>query len=703
MNDLTLAGNFPAVSFDDWQKAAGKALQGASFGVLETALYEGFATSPLYTRSDCAEMANQSGAVGAAPFIRGKAPGAGRPWTIVQFLDHLDVAEANRQLRDDLANGTAAVWLQLGGNLPYGGAFVGARTLARLEQVFEYVAIEKLTLHISGGFDAVAGASLLAALWEKRGVNPANLKGSAGFDPLSVIAATGFIPAERAKVLADSLDAAGYLRARGYNLKPFLASGRAWHQAGGSAREELAYTLAAAVSYWRAMIGAGWPVEEAANAIQFVLTADSDLFLTIAKFRAMRALWARATEAAGLPPQAPPVIAEMSFRMVTERDPHVNLLRATVAGFGAGIGGADAILLIPFNTRLGTPDAFSRRLARNTQLVLQEEAQLGRVADAAGGSWYVESLTHRLAADAWEEFRRVEAVGGLLAALEKGIVGRALADVAMRRASNLECNADKITGVSAFPNLAEEPMFSRPQDLEIDVVALDGEGDIPALPPATTGERFAAMISAAARGATLKGLERACETLMERYDFLPASPVRAAEPLEALRTASDRAFARVKARPPIFLANLGTLADYNARASWAQNFFAAGGIEVFDDGGYSSIDTLVRAFQRSPAPIACICASPKTLAAMPGVAASLKCAGAVAVYLVAERKDLAGIAEEDKRMLDRVIYEGCNMLKILTELHHMMRVTELGEAETEDFDEEEDEDDGSASDTQYKF
>lgn len=698
MDKLALAGEFPAVPFEEWQAAASKALQGAPLTTLETDLYEGFATRPLYTRADGAGDAIRSGQPGAAPFIRGAGlpEQPSNPWTIIQFLDHLDITEANRQLYEDMANGATAVWLQLGGNLPYGGAYLGARTLARMEEVFQGVALGDVAIYLSGGFDAVSGAALLAALWEKRGVSPDRVKGSTGFDPLSIIAASGFIPAERERALTDAIDAATWLRDKGYAIRPFMASGRAWHQAGGSAREELAYTLATAVAYWRAMADAGWELSQAASAIQFTLTADVDLFVTIAKFRAMRALWARATEAAGIAPQAPSLIAEMSFRVITERDPHVNLLRATAATFGAGVGGADAVLVIPFNTRHGTPDEFSRRLARNTQLILQEEAHLGRVADAAGGSWYVETLTHQFAEAAWAEFRRVEAAGGLLPALEKGLIGNGLTEVAQRRSENLSRNRDKITGVSAFPNLGEQPILSRPEDLNINLTALDSEGTVPALPLAGTGERFAAMIAAASEGATMKGLERATDTLLERYDFIPSIPVRAAEPFEDMRAASDRALARVRARPPIFLANLGLLAEYNAKASWAQNFFAAGGIEVFDEGGFLEIDALVHKFRRSPAPIACICASPKRLATLQCVAGSLRRAGAVAVYLAADPATLKLVPEDEKRCIDRIIYEGCNMLKILEELHHMMRVKELGEADSE-ADDDDDGDDFGAS------
>ncbi len=689
MSDLRLASEFPDITIEEWEKAALKALRGGDLRALKTELYEGFTVNPLYTKADASITAPLSGHVGVSPFMRGKRPAdPSSPWTIIQLLDHLDLEEAARQLKEDHANGVKAFWLQFGGNIPYGGAFIGARKVETLERVFEDVPLEDIEIYVSGGFDTGPGAGLVTALIEKRGTPPAKIKGSAGLDPLSVIAASGYVPAERDRALVDAVDAATYFREKAYGWRPFLASCRAWHQAGGSAREELGFTLSAAVSYWRALIDAGWPLDEAANAIAFSLTADADLFLTIAKFRAMRALWARVTEAAGLPPVEPRLIAEMSFRMVAERDPYVNLLRATVAAFGAGLGGAEAVLLIPFNTRHGTPDAFARRLARNTHLILQEEARLGRVADAAGGSYYVEQLTHKLAAAAWEEFRSTEAEGGLLAALEKGMIGRKLTDVSLRRYANLARNKDKLTGVSSFPNLEEEPLFSRPEDLAIDLTALDEEGQIPNLPRAEKGKRFAAIVTAATNGATLKGLERACETLMERFDFIPSTSQREAEPFEQLRQAADRAMSRVGTRPPIYLANLGQLADYNARSSWAKSFFAAGGIEALDEGGFTDIEHLVRSFQQSPAPVVCICASDKTFSEMTGVAAALKDAGAVAIYLVADPASLARLTDDQKRGLDRIIYDGCNMLKTLWELQDMMRVEDLGEADSDDFEDE---------------
>ena len=692
MKDLDLTGAFPDISLGEWQSSVTKSLKDNDFSDLSDELYERFNADPLYARDGSLQSARASGQLGASPFIRGHAPAnEKRSWTIIQLLDHLDLDEANRQLREDVQNGVKAFWLQFGGNIPYGGAFIGARKLDALEKVFDGVPLDQIQLYISGGLDTVPGAALMAALIEKKGISPGKVKGSPGLDPLSHIAASGYVPAERYRALADAVDAATYFREKTYGWRPFLVSDRAWHQAGGSAREELGFALAAAVSYWRALIDAGWPLEDAADAVGFSLTADTDLFLTIAKFRAMRALWARVTEAAGLAPRPVSTIAEMSFRMVTERDPYVNVLRATAAAFGAGVGGAEAVLLVPFNTRHGSPDAFARRLARNTHLILQEEAQLGRVADAAGGSYYVESLTHTLAAAAWSEFREVEAAGGLLPALERGILLRKLTDALIRRRKNVARGRDKITGVSSFPDLQEEPLFSRPEDLAIDLTGLDEEGEIPELPCAVRGKRFGAIVSASEKGATLKGLERACDTMMERFDFIPPASERSAEPFEQFRAASDRAMSRVMARPPVFLANLGKLSDYNARSSWAKSFFAVGGIEALDEGGFSDLDTLVRSFQRNPAPVACICASDKTLQALSGVPAALKANGAVAVYLAADPSALSNIGETDKRLIDRIIYDGCNMIKTLAELHEMMRVTDLGEAETEEFDDEDEE------------
>ncbi len=183
---------------------------------------------------------------------------------------------------------------------------------------------------------------------------------------------------------------------------PFaVADARVIHNAGGSEAQELAYALATALAYWRALEAGGVSLDDARRMIFFRLSADADQFMTMAKFRALRKLWARMEEAAGLAPKPAFIAAETAWRMMTQRDPYVNMLRVTIAAFAAGLGGANAITVLPFTAALGLPDAFARRVARNTQLVLLEESNLAKVADPAAGSGGIEDLTDQLCRAAW--------------------------------------------------------------------------------------------------------------------------------------------------------------------------------------------------------------------------------------------------------------------------------------------------------------
>ncbi len=234
-----------------------------------------------------------------------------------------------------------------------------------------------------------------------------------------------------------------------------MADGRIVHNAGGSEAQELAFALASAVSYLRALEASGIPLDAARGMIYFRLAADADQFLTIAKFRAMRKLWARIEEACGLAPKPAFVAAETAWRMMTRRDPAVNMLRATVAVFSAGLGGADAVTVLPHTMALGLPDRFARRVARNTQLILLEESNLAKVADPAAGSGGIEALTRQLCEAAWSQFQEIETAGGAAAALEQGLIQAKVAAVRAEREKNIARRKDALTGTSEFPNLKE--------------------------------------------------------------------------------------------------------------------------------------------------------------------------------------------------------------------------------------------------------
>jgi methylmalonyl-CoA mutase len=639
MIDFSLASAFPPASEADWRAIAGKALNGASFDALRTRLHAGFIAEPLYTGR------------GRNPAIHGN-----RGWLIVQPL----VDE--KQAAEDLAGGANAFSLDF-------DACPDIETKGDLQACLSAGAI-----FLAPGAATADAALLLAA----KG-NAGGLQGAAGFDPLTAFALSGELPADRSSLLSDYVDAAFHMRERCPSFVPFLASGGAWNGAGGSATEELGFTLAAGVAYWRALVDAGMPAGEASRCIGFSLTASSDIFIAIAAFRAMRLLWASALSAAGEAPNPGLLLlARMSPRTLSAYDPHVNLLRATAAAFGAGVGGATGIEILPFDSVIGGANEFSLRLARNTSLVLQHEAWLPAVADPAAGSSYVEALTEQLSAAAWGLFREVEAKGGLAAALESGFVAEKLRRPWEARARALAKRRDKITGVSVFPNLSESAPAIEPVALRLE----DGPQAAPdlKLPAAGKGERFAALAAAASEGASLAELRAASSAVLD-LAFTPLERKRDAESFEALRHRADIALASIGSRPPIFLAVLGKPGEYRARANWVQGFFAAGGIEVLaPDQAFESIEAVAEAFRQSPAPVACLCASNGVYASMPGAAAALKQSGAVLVYLAGPASILKTLDAADRVAVDRLVYEGCNALAVLQEAQHVLRVEELSEA-----------------------
>jgi methylmalonyl-CoA mutase len=415
-------------------------------------------------------------------------------------------------------------------------------------------------------------------------------------------------------------------------IGPFaVADGRVIHDAGGSEVQELAFVLATGVTYLRALESAGVALEEARNMIYARLAADADQFLTLAKFRAMRLLWARVEQACGLVPKPIFISAETAWRMLTQRDPYVNMLRATMASFAAGLAGANAITVLPHTLALGLPDAFARRAARNTQLVLLDESNLAKVSDPAAGSGGIESLTQALCQAAWALFQEIEKAGGVFAALEKNLIQRKVAATrAAREASIARCK-EVLTGASAFPNLNEAQVAV----LNVKAVEITPSGD-----------------------AKIK------------FGALP--PMRLAAPFERLRDRSDEILKTKGTRPKVFLANLGTPADFAARATFAASLFETGGIQAVGSEGFIDQTALSTTFEASGAALVCICSSDKVYAEhAAGAAKALQAAGAKHIYLAGR----AGEQEAGLRAagVKDFIFAGGDALKILEQAYGLLR------------------------------
>jgi methylmalonyl-CoA mutase len=601
MAELSLAKGFAPADEAAWRALVDDALKGAPFAALKAKTYDGIAIEPLYGRA------------GEARPIAGRAPGL--PWSVTQRIDHPDAKEANAQILDDLnngANGIALVFEGAVGDHGYALPANGTAISAALDEIYLDAGI---AIDLDLGLQSKDAAGLLATLVKARAIAPNATTIRFGFDPLGAIALSGASPLPWKDIGALLAGLVADLAGQGF-AGPFAAAdGRVIHAAGGSEAQELAFALASAIAYLRALEQGGIALEDARSLIYFRLAADQDQFLTIAKFRAIRRLWARIAETCGLKPRPAFVSAETAWRMMTKRDPHGNIVRGTIAALGAATGGADAVTILPFSAALGLPDAFARRIARNTQTILIEEANIHRVADPAAGSGAIEALTEALAEAAWGLFQETEREGGLSRALETGSVQRGVAKVRAARQANIARRTDSLVGTSDFPDLDE------------------ADAAVLALP------RLAA--------------------LPETANAL--SPMRQAEPFERLRDRSDLYRKKHGARPKVFLACLGRPADFNARSSFAKSLFEAGGIEAVEGDGAN----LAKRFKESGAKLACLCSSDKVYAQEAEAAAkALEQAGAKRIYLAGRGGDNeAAFAQAG---IGSFLHQGCDTLAILS-------------------------------------
>lgn len=611
---LSLAAEFPAPAHEHWQhlvegvlRKSGKEAAGpAAEEALSTTVEDGLITRPLYTSRDSAPDA---GYPGFAPFTRGSKAGgnAAGGWDVRQRHTLPDPARLNEALLADLENGVTSLWLTVGG-----AAGVPVSGLARaLDGVF----LDLAPVVLDAGGETDAAATELLRICAERGIDPRSLRGNLGADPFGQAARSGAEPDPSAAVHWARRCAREFpgLRALAVDALPY-------HEAGGSAAEELGASLATGVALLRALTEAGLSIEEACGQLEFRYAATADQFLTIAKLRAARRLWSRVAEvcgAAGAGAQRQHAVT--SSVMMTRRDPWVNMLRTTLACLGAGVGGADSVTVLPFDHALGLPDAFARRIARNTSTILLEESHLARVIDPAGGSWYVERLTAELADAAWSFFQEIERSGGQAAALGSGLIGERLAATWAARSKDLARRKEPITGVSEFPQLAERPVERE---------------------PAPHGP-------AAAPGA------------------LPR--VRRDEAFEALRARSDAHLAATGQRPKVFLAALGPAAAHTARASFAANLFQAGGIEPVHDPVSVDATTAAGAFGASGATVACLCSSDALYAEQAeAVAGALRSAGAERVFLAGRPGEHASV--------DEYVFAGSDVVTVLSSLLDRMDV-----------------------------
>ncbi len=618
--ELTLAAAFAPRTREDWEKALVGVLDKSGARGLApeqaaqklTVTVGGITIAGIYGADD---VAPDPGLPGAAPFVRGRVPqGTLGGWDVRSFFNQPDVSAAREQVLLDLENGVTSLWLAVG---------EAGFPVSSLGAVLTDVLLDLAPIVLDAGADAIPAARALLEVAAARGVEVSSLSGNLGLDPIGYAARTG--------TAAETGPAAAFVaeyvssHPAATQLRTIVVDALAFHDAGASEAQELGISLAVGVAYLRSLAAAGLSPEAACSQLEFRYAATDDQFLTISKLRAARKLWARVASACGVPAaqQGQLQHAVTSWPMMTVRDPYVNMLRTTIAAFAAGAAGADAVTVLPFDSAIGVPDALGRRVARNTQALLLDESHIAAVIDPAGGSWYVESLTDSLAQAGWAVFQSLEEAGGVLAALDDGLIERDIDSTREERHRRLAFREESITGVSEFPQPDEKPLSRA------------------FAPPTPSG-----------------GLAR----------------IRWSERHEAMRERADY-FTSVHKHPPtVLLVPLGSARAASARLSFALDLLRPAGIDgaaaaLTGDG--ASDEELAKALAESTTTVACLCGTDDAYASSAAaVAEALRRSGATQVLLAGQAK-----AAPDAK-IDTFLFRGCDAVAVQDST-----LTELGVAE----------------------
>lgn len=571
----TAAGNKPDIGSPDvegWRRAVAgvvaksqrvkpEELGSRPEASLAVRTYDGLTINPLYTSVDAEP---EQPLPGVFPFTRGgdALRDVNRGWSVMARFGEgeSDPEAVNLGVLSALENGVSALWLAVGGdNLP----------IESLDRALKDVLLDLAPVTLDAGTQAGAAANAVLALLDERAragdgvTDRSQVRIGLGAAPLT----DAFAQNAQVEGLSDNLSAAVALAqtavTREETIFAIMIDGAVFHDAGASDVQEIGAACAAGIEYIKALHDAGLSIEHALGQVEFRYAATDDQFQTIAKLRAARQVWARVADVLGVPEAGnAPQHAVTSSAMMTQRDPWVNMLRTTVAAFGAGVGGADTVTVLPFDAALpadamGVSETFAQRIARNTQLLLLEESNLGRVIDPAGGSWYVERLTAELAEAAWKILQEIDQQGGYAAALDSGWLHERIRATRTAREKDVARRKFKITGVNEFPDASERPL------------AVGDEGQVATRLPRAETARYAA-------------------------------------PFETLRNRSDSHLAATGSKPKVLLAPLGPLAEHNVRTTFIANLLGAGGIEAVNPGPVG-LGGLPAAVRESATAIAVVC------------------------------------------------------------------------------------------------
>ncbi len=585
MKDLTLslASEFEKPVYKDWLDLVQTQLKNPdAIRQLSFKTYDDIIIRPLYNQVNA-----HAASPGKFPFTRSCSNKA-HAWAITQAYSHPDPSIANELIQEDLSKGVTQIRLlfsevtrrvlQPSQDEPLSSSGLKCFQLNQLDLLLKNVSLERVPIELQAGAAFLEYSALLMALAKKRQLNHKKLSFFFNADPAGHFAEFGELPSHQNTLLERLTTLSQTCIADFPESKAVGVSGAVYHNAGASQAQEIGAMLATGVTYLRAMVDSGTPINQACTQIQFTLSADSEFFQSISKFRVLRELWAQICKISGADEGYCKIHlnGESSKRMLTQRDPWINLLRNTIATSAAAIGGAESICCYTFDSALGHYSSLGHRMSRNTALLLQDESSLHKSIDPIGGSYFIENYCAQLREESWSILQMIESDGGVFESLKKGGLQRIILAVQQKRTQKINTRQQPLTGISEFATLNESTMPCESLDTSLTkttgidikshVLTENLEVDIPGI------------IQAYLSGHSTQEISDQSRT--DRVLCTPLPPKRLSEAFEALRHASNCYYSEYAKRPELFVITIGSASHFSARLSFTKNFFAAGGIDV---------------------------------------------------------------------------------------------------------------------------
>ncbi len=639
--DLRLVDEFPIPTFKEWRSEVERLLKGAAFDKrMLTRTHEGITLQPIYRREDIKDLPHVDSLPGEAPYVRGgecfRDPQ--QAWEVTEEISAPTYEKFNGALRGDLKRGLTSVRIALdeasrqgldpdeaeSAQVGHGG--VSIASIRGFARALDHIDLAKTPVYIRSGSAGLPFLGIYVAVAGSHGVGPEQLPGAVAMDPLGDLAITGHLPTSLGTACKEMAAITGWAAERAPKLGTIWVHGEPYSNAGGNAVQELAFVIATAVEYLRELEMRTIAPESAAPHFRFSFAAGSNFFMEVAKLRAARLLWNRVLETCGVDENH----RHMWMHVRTARysktlfDPYVNMLRAATEAFSGAVGGADSLQVAPFDESFRTADEFSRRIARNSQIIIRDEVHLGQVMDPAGGSYYVEKLTAEIAEAAWTLMQQVEGKGGMSRALGEGFPQGEVTRSATDRAEAYALRKNVQVGTNKYPNPTEERLATVDVDHgEIHEVrsrrikelrslpehkeALAAVKDLAEIVETGSGGLVDAVIKAAGKGGTIGEITHALRASeAATTEVKPLKVERAAAQFEALRLAimNQR---KSKGGLKVYMTTLGPAGHYMPRLDFAASFFEVGGFEVIRTTGHDSADEAAAEALKADADVAVIC------------------------------------------------------------------------------------------------